>query len=229
VENHEPCEECHAVRRQVGGIHEQHSRRMRQAHPQGFLVRVLGGQGQHHCGTDRHRPERQGLLDQIWPALPLPGPAAQDVADRRAGEPRRDRRQASSSVPGSKQEGQRDLARHEGGERHGHEPAEALAQRAAKATTQGRGKPGRYECHGSPRYLEDRRVIQSGIQYGNRTMLEEGNLRIATRPRWHGRRRQETPAIADGEPPPSRLGRGRQAAAGRGQSKRDTDKAGARS
>ncbi len=229
MENHEPCEECHAVRHQVGGIHEQHPSRMRQAHPQGFLVRVLGGERQHDRRTDRYRPERQGLLDQIRPALPLPGPAAQDVTDRRAGKPRRDRRQASSSVPGAKQEGQRDLARHEGSQCHGHEPAEALAQRAAEAASQGGGKPGRYECHGSPRYSEDRRAVQSGIQYGNRTMLEEGNLRIATRPGWRGRRREETPAIADGDPPPSSLGRGRQAAAGRGQSKRDTDKAGARS
>src|SRR5216684_5029575 len=138
---------------------------MRETHPQGLLVRELRRQRQNDRGTDRYRPERQGLPDQIRSALPLPRPAAQDVADRRASEPRRDRRDARRRVRGPEQERQRDLARREGDDRHGHEPAEPPAQRGPEPTPQGRDKPGRNECYGSPSYSEDRQVIQTGIQY----------------------------------------------------------------
>jgi hypothetical protein len=229
VENHEPCDERHAVRHEVGDVHEEHPRRMRQAHPQGLLVRVLGRQGQHDRGADGDGAERQGLADQVRPAFPLPRPAAQDVADRRAGEPGRDRRFARCRVRGPEQERQHDLARREGDDRHGHEPAEPLAQRGPEPAPQGRDKPGRNECHGSPSYSEDRQVIQTGIQYGNRTRLEVGDLHIEAGPCWRGRRRAAGAGHRRRAPPQSGADRGSIGAAGREQSKRHTDKAGARS
>ena len=190
MKNHEPRDERYAVRHEVGNVHEQHPHRMRETHPQGLLVRELRRQRQNDRGTDRYRPERQGLPDQIRSALPLPRPAAQDVADRRASEPRRDRRDARRRVRGPEQERQRDLARPERRDRHGHEPTEPLAQRCAEPAPQRRDKPGSYECHGIPSYSEDRRVVPSGIQYGNRTMLELSDLRIAARPGWRKCRRR---------------------------------------
>ena len=231
MEDHESREERHAVRREVARVHEEHPRGMRHPHPQGLLVRVLGRQGQHDRGADRYSPEGQGLPDQARLALALPRPAAQDVADRRPGEPGGDRRDAGGRVPGSEQEGQHDLARPERRDRHGHEPAEPLAQRGAEPAPQRRGKPGSYECHEIPSYSEDRRVVPSGIQYGNRTMLELSDLRIAARPRW--RRRRWRTGDADHrvrEPPlPSVAREVRATTLLRGQSKRQTDKAGARS
>jgi hypothetical protein len=231
VEDHESREERHAVRREVARVHEEHPRDMRHAHPQGLMVRVLGGQGQHDRGADRHRPEGQGLPDQVRLALPLPRPAAQDVADRRPGEPCGDRRDAGGRVTGPEQEGQHDLARPERRDRHGHEPTEPLAQRCAEPAPQRRDKPWSYECHGIPSYSEDRRVVPSGIQYGNRTMLELSDLRIAARPRWRRRRRRTRDADHRvWEPPlPGVAWEVRATTLWQGQSKRQTDKAGARS
>ena len=231
MEDHESREERHAVRREVARVHEQHPRGMRHAHPQGLMVRVLGRQGQHDRGADRYRPEGQGLPDQVRLALPFPRPAAQDVTDRRPGEPCGDRRDAGRRVPGSEQEGQHDLARPERRDRHGHEPAEPLAQRCAEPAPQRRDKPGSYKCHGVPSYSEDRMVVPSGIQYGNRTMLEVSDLRIAATPRWRGRHRRTGDAYHRvREPPLPGVAREvRATTLWRGQSKRQTDKAGARS
>jgi hypothetical protein len=231
VEDHESREERHAVRREVARVHEEHPRDMRHAHPQGLMVRVLGRQGQHDRGADRYRPEGQGLSDQVRLAFPLPRPAAQDVADRRPGEPCGDRRDAGGRVPGPEQEGQHDLARPERRDRYGHEPAESLAQRCAEPAPQRRDKPRSCECHGIPSYSEDRRVIPSGIQYGNRTMLEVSDLRIAARPRWRRRRRRTGDADHRvREPPlPGVAWDVRATTLWQGQSKRQTDKAGARS
>ena len=82
----------------------------------------------------------------------------------------------------------RDLACRDRGDRHQHESAEPLAQGGAEPAPQGRGEPGCCECHGSPSYPEDRRAIHSGIQYGNRTLLEVGDLSVAAGPPWCGRR-----------------------------------------
>jgi len=202
VENHEPRGERYAVRHEVGDVYEEHPHRMRETHPQGLLVRELRRQRQHDRGTDGDGAERQGLPDQVRPAPTLPRPAAQDVADRRAGEPRRERRLARGRVRGPEQERQRDLARRERDERHGHEPAEPPAQRGPEPAPQGRDKPGRNECHGSPSYSEDRQVIQTGIQYGNRTRLEVGDLRIQAGPRRRGRRRRSADAALRGRAPP---------------------------
>ncbi len=231
MKNHEPRDERYAVRHEVGNVHEQHPHRMRETHPQGLLVRELRRQRQNDRGTDRYRPERQGLPDQIRSALPLPRPAAQDVADRRASEPRRDRRDARRRVRGPEQERQRDLARREGDDRHGHEPAEPPAQRGPEPTPQGRDKPGRNECHGSPSYSEDRQVIQTGIQYGNRTRLEVGDLRIEAGPRRRGRRQRAADVGHRGRAPPAirrRPGKHRRRVTGTIQATH-TDKAGARS
>ena len=229
MEDHEPCDERYAVRHEVSGVHEEHPRRMRQAHPEGLLIRVLGCERQHDRGADGNDTERQGLPDQVRPAFPLPGPAAQDVAHRRAGEPCRDRRFARCQVRRPEQQRQHDLARPEGGDRHGHEPAEPLAQRGAEPTLQGRDKPGRCECHESPSYSEDRRVIQTGIQYGNLTMRGVRDLRVAATPRWCGRWRAGEAGHRARAPPAARRRREEMGAVGRGQSKRHTDKAGARS
>jgi hypothetical protein len=202
VENHEPRDERYAVRHEVGDVYEEHPHRMRETHPQGLLVRELRRQRQHDRGADGDGAERQGLADQVRPALPLPRPAAQDVADRRASEPCRDRRFARGRARGSEQERQRDLAHREGDDRHGHEPAEPFAQRRPEPAPHGRDKPGRNECHGSPSCSEDRRVIQTGIQYGNRTRLEVGDLRIEAGPRWRGRRRRAADAGHRGRAPP---------------------------
>ena len=230
MEDHEPREERHAVAGQVDAVHDRLPLDAVQVHRRGHVDAELGRQAKYQPRADRDQPEGERLPQHVRPAFALPGPAAQHVAHNRADDPRRSAGDAAGQPRRPEEYDQRDLARRDRGGRHQHKSAEPLAQRGAEPTPQGRDEPGSYECHGSPSCSEDRRVIQSGIQYGNRTLLEVGDLRIAAGPPWRGRRHLTGCANhrGRGTPPSSAAGK-RTATLGRRQSRRQTDQAGARS
>jgi hypothetical protein len=80
MEDYEASQERQAVGGEVHRVGDEHPLdavgpdRPGQGHAQ------LGGQAEDDPGTHGDQPERQGLLQQLGPALALPRPAAQDVA-----------------------------------------------------------------------------------------------------------------------------------------------------
>jgi hypothetical protein len=111
------------------------------------VVRPLRDQGEHHGRAHGNDRERQRLLDQVRLALALPGPPRQDVADRRPGHPRGDRRLAGGQVPRAQADRENDLACDDRGGRDQHESAEPLTDRGLEPAFHGRGDPGRSDCH----------------------------------------------------------------------------------
>jgi len=91
VENHEASEERQAVGGEVRAVGDEHPPDAADLEILGHGHAQLGGQAEDDPGAHRDQPERQGFPEQLRPALTLPGPAAQDVADASAD----DRREAA--------------------------------------------------------------------------------------------------------------------------------------
>ncbi len=111
MEDRESAQERHRVGHQVRSADEDEPRNRPQAHRQSEVVREAGRQREEGDGARGYQPERQRLLEQVWPALPFPGPTAQYVADCGAGEPGHRRRHRRPKLQRAEAHEQRDLTR----------------------------------------------------------------------------------------------------------------------
>ncbi len=118
------------------------------------MVGELDGRGQHDCRADGDHPEGQSLLHQVRLALAFPSPAGKNVTHRRASDPRRQCRLASSETHWAEAYGQGDLACRDRSHRNQQETAEPLPKVAPEPTFRGRDDPGRCQNHVSPSFVE---------------------------------------------------------------------------
>lgn len=124
------------------------------------MVGELDGRGQHDCRAYGDRPEGQSLLHQVRLALAFPRPAGQNVTHRRASDPRRQCRLASSETRWAEADRQGDLACRDRSHRNQHETAEPLPKVAPEPTFRGRDNPGRCQNHVSPKLCGGRQVAR---------------------------------------------------------------------
>jgi len=157
MEDQESEDESHAVGRQVQALSEQDLLPPMQAQGARLVVGVLARRGEDDPDAQGDRHERQGLLEQMGPALALPGPPADHVAHDRAGQPsgcpgnaRRDVRYLQDEI--------RQLGRTKGKYRRWRKAdqppatlaAESFPQRAGHHSPTGGGDLRRYKAHGFP-------------------------------------------------------------------------------
>jgi hypothetical protein len=179
MEDQEPDDEGHTVGREVHRLGEDHL--LGPVQPQ--HSRLMSGQLARACQRDpdaeRYADERQRLLEQVRPALPLPGPPADQVAHESTGEPAR-----RPGQPGSDVQQLADEVRELGGakcqHRGGRKPDQAPSTPAVQQPPQrpGNGAPHaigdsgqapgwRSVLHARPQVIDVLGSIEHGIQYGN--------------------------------------------------------------
>jgi hypothetical protein len=191
VEDQEPYDEGHAVSCEIEGLGEDHLLEPVQPEDPRLITRELARAGQGDADADRYPGERQRLLEQVRPALALPGPPADHVADGSAGEPAgcpglpgRDVQQLADEV-GQLGGGQ---CQHSCGREADQPPATGAAQPPANrpgdhaphaVSGLGRFPDRRGTMHARPRRIQALGSVRHGIQYGN--LRRPGKHRISRR------------------------------------------------
>ncbi len=140
VEDREAEQERAEVGHQPDEVHPEHVPRAGQVQPRGRVVAELVGERQQHEHRHRDRPERDGLAQHVRPARAVPRPAAERVADDRAGEPAHQGRRRRGQVEDAVADRERDLGRRQRRERGPAEPGEPAAKRAAEPALHGRDR-----------------------------------------------------------------------------------------
>lgn len=193
MEYQESDNESHAVGREIQTLSEQDFVKTMQAPGVRLVVGEFARRGQDdpHAEGDRH--ERQGLLEQVRPAFPLPRPAADQVTHSRAREPSgragdtgRDVQQLQDEV------GQ--LGCEQGQYRRGREADQAPPALAAELSPQrpGHHSPGgvgdlrRYRAHGFPSLTTAAGSVTKVYSTGARGGLNDEVLQVSDTPRARG-------------------------------------------
>jgi hypothetical protein len=178
MEDQEPHDEGHAVSSEVQALSEDHLLEAVQPENARLVAGKLACPGQGDPDADRYDHERQRLLDQVGPALSLPGPPADHVADDSASEPScraglagRDVQQLADQV-GQLRSAQRE---HRGRREADQAPAAVALQpspqrsrdQAPHAVGDSRRTLGRRgTVHRRPRLNQAFGSVRHGIQYG---------------------------------------------------------------
>lgn len=189
MEDQKSHNESHAVGREIQTLGEQDFLKALQAQDPRLVVRVLAHRGQDDPHAQGYRHERQGLLDQMRPAFPLPRPAADHVTHGRAcepsgrtGNPGRDVQQLQDEV------GQLGCA--QGQYRRGREAdqsppalaAEPSPQRPGHHTPRGVGDLRRYRAHGFPSLTKAAGSVTKVYSTGARGGLNGEVLQVSDTP-----------------------------------------------
>jgi hypothetical protein len=178
VKDQEPDHEGDAVSRKIDRLGEDHF--FDPVQPQGprLITPELARPGQDQPDADRYGDERERLLEQVRPALAFPGPPADHVAHRGAGEPPgraglacADVQQLADEVGqlGSSQ------CQHGSGREADQAPAALTAHQLAQppgdyppdpVSHRRRGPDWRGAMHSRPRVIQAFGSVRHGIQYG---------------------------------------------------------------
>src|SRR6516165_1043461 len=151
VEEQEPQHERAQVGHAVDQVHEEHALHAGQAQPGRRVVGELGGHPEDRDDHGRHDPERQGLLQQVRAALPLPRPPAEHVTHQGAGEPRDQAGPGGGQLQRPGADGEHDLR---GGERRDgrdREASEPDAERGPGLAGERLAEPTGCQSHVCPR------------------------------------------------------------------------------
>lgn len=191
MKDQEPDNEGHAVGRQVQRLREDHLLRSVQLQGACLMTAQLARAGQHDADADRDADERQRLLKHVRPALALPRPPADQVADQSPGEPAgrpglagRDVQQLADEVgelgSGQRQDRGRGKADQPPASLAGQQPAQRPGNQMPYGTGDGAKAPGRRGVwHARPQVLVFGSSVRHGIQYGN--VRQPGNQRFPDR------------------------------------------------
>jgi hypothetical protein len=179
VKDQEPDHEGYAVSAKIERLGENHFLDAVQAERPRLITPELARPGQGQPDADRYDNERERLLEQMRPALALPGPPAHHVAHRGTGEPAGRAGLARGDVQQlAHEEGQLGSTQrqHSGGREANQPPAALAAHKLAQrpgdylpdpVSDCRRGPDWRGAMHSRPRVIQAFGSVRHGIQYGN--------------------------------------------------------------
>jgi hypothetical protein len=180
MEDHEPDDEGHAVRREVQALSKDHLLGAVQPENARLVAGELACPGQGDPDADRYGHERQRLLEHVRRALALPGPPADQVADHGASEP-----SGGTGLPGRDVQQLADQVRQLGGAQREHggrreadqapaslalqpSPRRSWDQAPEPVSDSGRTLGRRGTVHTRPWLNQSFGSVRLGIQYGTR-------------------------------------------------------------
>jgi hypothetical protein len=178
MEDQEPDNKGHAVGREVHALSEDHLLEAVQPENACLVAGELACPGQRDPHADRYGHERQRLLEQVRPALALPGPPADQVADGSPGEP-----SGRTGLPGRDVQQLADQVRHLSGAQREHRGRREADQTPATLSPEpsphrsgdqpphavsdsGRTPGRRGTVHTGPWLNQSFGSVRHGIQYG---------------------------------------------------------------